>query len=232
MVSRCVSLILALVALPPRVVDAQLPAFITQWGTFGTGNSQFQYPMGITFDAAGNVYVADWFNCRIQVFTSDGSYVKQWGIYGSGHGEFSGPIGVALDQTGNIYVTDWSTRIPLVNNRVQVFNSSAAYVTEWGQPLNWGEPGGTGPGEFHSPEGIVVDANGIVYVADTFNHRIQVFTGSGAYVTEWAGLSRPRLLAIAGNGNVYAADDGADCVHVFGSGGAYLARVGSGNSGP
>ena len=48
----------------------------------GLGNGQFSYPFGIDVDGSSNVYVADTYNNRIQVFTSGGSYVKQWGSGG------------------------------------------------------------------------------------------------------------------------------------------------------
>ena len=48
-------------------------AFLTQWGSFGTGNGQFSYPHGVALDSSDNVYVADWNNHRIQKFTSSGT---------------------------------------------------------------------------------------------------------------------------------------------------------------
>ena len=55
-----------------------------RWGTAGSGNGQFKLPLGIAVDAAGNVYVADAGNDRIQKFTSDGVFLNAWGTFGSG----------------------------------------------------------------------------------------------------------------------------------------------------
>ena len=91
------------------------PAFVTAWGTGGSGNGQFAYPYRVATDAAGNVYVADSGNNRIQKFTSTGTYLTQWGTYGTGNGQFYYPWGVATDAAGNVYVAD------TFNERIQKF---------------------------------------------------------------------------------------------------------------
>ncbi|MCX5800056.1 MAG: 6-bladed beta-propeller [Candidatus Eisenbacteria bacterium] len=77
-------------------------------------------------------------------------------------------------------------------------------------------------GQFHYPRGIAVDASGNVYVGDTCNHRIQVFTSSGTYITEWGGLGTgpgqfqgPHGIAFDASGNVYVADKGNYRIQVF-----------------
>src|SRR2546426_10997859 len=52
----------------PATAGAQPPVYLTQWGSYGTGDGQFNYPGGVAVDASGNVYVADRYNYRIQVF--------------------------------------------------------------------------------------------------------------------------------------------------------------------
>jgi hypothetical protein len=52
----------------PSLASAQAPAYVTQWGTYGTGNGQFANPEDLAVDASGNVYVTDRVNNRIQVF--------------------------------------------------------------------------------------------------------------------------------------------------------------------
>jgi len=53
--------------------------FISQWGTPGSGDGQFNEPHGIAVDGSGNVYVADYGNQRIQKFTSNGQFITKWG---------------------------------------------------------------------------------------------------------------------------------------------------------
>ena len=161
---NCVLIPLVVIwALLPVAARSQLPPpYCTQWGSGGSDPGQFEHPYGVAVDAAGQVYVADTGNSRLQVFTSSGGYITQWGSYGTGSGQFMLPLGVAVDASGNIYVAD------MVNDCIQKFTSSGGYITQWGSE-------GAGPGQFFCPWSVAVDAAGHVYVADTGNCRIQVF---------------------------------------------------------
>ena len=75
-------------------------------GPLELGDGEFERPGGIAVDGEGNVYVADTFNHRIQVFRPDGTFVGKWGQRGGGNGEFQFPRGIAVDSTGKVYVTD------------------------------------------------------------------------------------------------------------------------------
>ncbi|MGH7740612.1 MAG: hypothetical protein ACRENS_01170, partial [Candidatus Eiseniibacteriota bacterium] len=57
---------------------AQVPAYIGEWGSFGAGNGQFETPVGVAADAAGNVFVCETNGGRIQKFTNTGVYLGQW----------------------------------------------------------------------------------------------------------------------------------------------------------
>ncbi len=92
---------------------------MAEWGGRGTDDGQFRRPRGVAVDAAGNVYVADTGNNRIQMFDSQGRFLAKWGTTGSSLGQFRRPSGVAVDADGNIYVADAS------NNRVQRFTPVA-----------------------------------------------------------------------------------------------------------
>ena len=67
-------------------------------------------------DGAGNVYVSECSNDRIQVFDSQGIFLRKWGSEGSGDGEFIRPQELAIDGDGNVYVSDRD------NNRIQVLD--------------------------------------------------------------------------------------------------------------
>lgn len=80
--------------------------FITKWGSYGTGDGQFDTPSGVAVDASGNVYITDYYNNRIQKFSSGGTFITKWGSKGTGDGQFYYPQGVTVDSSGNVYVAD------------------------------------------------------------------------------------------------------------------------------
>ena len=189
--------------------------FQLAWGTAGSGNGQFLNGAGgVAVDSAGNVYVTDLGNHRVEKFTSGGSFISSWGGSGTGNGQFGGPQGIAIDSTDNIYIAD------TVNHRIQKFNTSGTFVTKWGA-------NGTGDVQFDTPAGVSVDALGDVYVADTNNNRIQKFSATGAFISscgtsgtgngEFAG---PQDVGADSSGNYYVADTGNDRVQKFGVAGA------------
>ena len=95
-------------------------------------------------------------------------------------GPFNRPSDIALDASGDLYISDGYG-----NSRVHKFTSDGKLL------FSWGEPGKTGPGEFHVPHGVWVHTDGRVFVADRENNRIQIFDAEGKYLDEWGGLARP-----------------------------------------
>jgi DNA-binding beta-propeller fold protein YncE len=85
-------------------VIANAEVFLFKWGSFGSGDGQFDRPSGVAVDSLDNVYVADTHHNRVQKFTSDGTFITKWGSYGSGDGQFMNPFDVAVDSSDNVYV--------------------------------------------------------------------------------------------------------------------------------
>ena len=92
----------------------------------GINGDNFNRPSDVTWDRAGNIYVADGFgnNNRIAKFTKDGNFVKSWGQTGSGQGQFNQIRGIATDAAGNIYVADAG------NKRIQVFDGEGTFKSQ------------------------------------------------------------------------------------------------------
>ena len=147
---------------------------------------QFDNPYGVAVDPAsdGYIYVTDFNNHRLQIFTKDGKFKAVVGKSGKGKGEFGHPSGVAVDTTkdGLLYVVEYG------NHRMQSFNKRTfAYVAMVGK--NGGAEGdhGNGDSEFGSPVGVAVDSSdaGLLYVVDNTNHRIQIFGKDGTYKSKY-----------------------------------------------
>jgi uncharacterized protein (TIGR03663 family) len=194
-------------------------------GPLPVGAGQFNEPWGVAVDnASGRVYVADTWNHRIQAFDAAGHYIGQWGDAilvdadqapggraGTPFGYY-GPRGVAVDGKGRVYVTDTG------NERVLVYQVAEADGQVRGDFLyQWGLMG-PDPGQFLEPVGIAVDTAGWVYVADTLNGRVQVFstsadgivssTATASWpVTGWDSTSRENkpYIAVGPGGQVYFA---------------------------
>lgn len=114
-------------------------AGVTKWGSRGTGTGQFDQPSAVDVDAAGNIYVCDTGNHRVQVLNSSGGYVRSWGTMGTGNGQFMYPAGIAVDTVNSlVYVVDTG------NARIQKFTLTGTYVGQFGSQ-------GSGNGQFALP---------------------------------------------------------------------------------
>jgi hypothetical protein len=171
-------------------------------GSSGTGNGEFHRPHGIALDSAGNLYVTDMDNNRVQKLRPNGNFLSKFGSFGAGAGQFDHPRGIAIDEQDRVYVADTG------NNRIQRFSPSGAFQLQWGSP-------GSGAGQFSTPTGIALDDAGHVYVTDTGNHRVQKFGTAGEFLAEWGSFgSGPGQfitlsdLEVRPGGHVYVADQG------------------------
>lgn len=203
----------------------------------GTGTAaQFNGPMGLTRDSAGDIYVADALNNVLRNTSSAGVVSTLAGgpssgfVNGSGTAaRFSDPRGVAVDNSGNIYVADRG------NDAIRMVSPAGVVSTLAGSGLP-GSTDGTGTAaSFFNPEGIAVDAAGIVYVADTSNSILRRVTPTGVVTTlaggRAAGLTDPRGLAIDSSGNLIVADTGHNRIVRVTPSGVVTTLAGSGTSG-
>ena len=143
-----------------QVLDAHLN-HINMFGSEVSDSGKLNEPRDIAFDTTGHCYVADSLNGRVQVFTEDGQYLRQFGKKGKGKGEIAHCSSIAIDYD-IVYIADGD------NHCISLFTCDGNFLTSFGTR-------GSGPGQSNSPRGIAVDGNGLVYVSDCLNNRIQVF---------------------------------------------------------
>ena len=132
------------------------------FGSLGSGNRQFRWPCGVTTHSSGCVYVADFGNDCVKVFTEEGQFLRKIGKKGKGDGKLSSPGHVAIDFDDTVYVAEED------NHRVSMFTCQGQFLGSFGSH-------GTAPGQFNEPHGIAVDRDGLVYVSDCLNNRVQIF---------------------------------------------------------
>jgi DNA-binding beta-propeller fold protein YncE len=168
-------------------------------------------PKGMGRDREGNVIVLEPHYSRVNVFTPAGRLVRQWGVKGTNAGEFWLPRAVAANSRGEIWVCEYG-----VVERVQRFSAEGHE-----RLLSFGRFG-SGPGEFNRAEGLATDAADRLYVADSCNHRLQVFDPNGRWLASYgrAGtglgeLSYPYDVCVDAAGNQFVCEFGNSRLQVF-----------------
>ena len=195
----------------------------------GPGSAaHFVAPADLAVDGAGNVYVADTDNHTIRKIAPDGTVTTLAGLAGSrgatdGTGSaarFGDPAGVTVDSTGTVYVADTG------NDTIRKITATGVVTTLAGAPgVSGTSDGPAAAARFNGPSGIVVDATGNLYVADTLNHAIRKVTPGGVVSTPagaagWSGSADgtgnqvwfygPQGLALDAAGNLYIVDTNND----------------------
>jgi autotransporter-associated beta strand protein len=201
---------------------AQTPTYnlVNTIGSSGSGNGQFNEIRRVAVNSAGDVWVADWYNNRIEEFGNNGQFLQA--ISSFGNGSFSSPQGIAVDLAGNVWVGDSA------NNRVVKLNGNGGYLSMFGS-------GGSGAGQISDAQAVAVDPSGNVWINDWWNNRIDEFTGSGAFVQMFGsnGSGAGQFAWLGGlttdfSGNVFVADAQNNRVQQFNSSGVYLQSIGVG----
>jgi tripartite motif-containing protein 71 len=181
----------------------------------------------------------------ISAASASAAYVQQraWGVHGTAEGQFDSPQGVAT-VPGSVYVAD------AYNSRIQAFDPSGNFLFTWGFGVQDGlfkreyctsacQKGIPGQqyGQIHTPTGIAATKN-YVYVADTYNNRVEKFSANGKFLAKWGKtgtgngqFSHPFGIATDRGGNVYVADTFNDRIQRFSPKGVLLSKWGKPGSG-
>ena len=182
-------------------------------GFLGQGDGEFQMPNHITITPDGTVYVVDSAANLVKVFGSDGVLIRQFGGFGRLDGQLNFPTGLAVTPAGEIFVFDQQ------NERMQVFDASGAFLRKFGGPLGMAGSNTT----FGRVQGLLTDAQGRIYLADSFRGVVVVVDATGkmlgnigAFGSDPGQLTGPASLVLDRNNRLFVAAPGNTRVEVFG----------------
>ena len=176
----------------------------SMYGFGPTQDEQLRQPSSVAIAPNGDVYATDPMRARIMIFRADGTFRRllHTGAGGTEEGQFIRPESIDIDDTGDVYIADsWA-------GKIIVFDAEGTYSREWpietqargvhvsdgkvfvldvgkvlvfdtrGEELGAFGSRGPAPGQIDAYQGVV-QKNGVVYVAESFNKRLQAFDESG-----------------------------------------------------
>ncbi len=168
-------------------------------------------PKGMCRDEKGNIVVLEPHYSRVNHFAPDGKRVAQWGAHGTNAGELAFPRSVVVNSRGNIFVSEYG-----LTERVQQFTAEGK---QWIRLLG---KGGDGDGEFNRAEGLGIDAQDRLYVADSCNHRIEIFSPDGKFVAAYGRpgtglgeMSYPYDVTVDAQGLQFVCEFGNSRIQIF-----------------
>lgn len=159
-----------LVTDPPRhqvVVLSLEGRELARWGSLGEGDGELHFPSSVARARDGSFLVVDALNFRVARFAQDGAWRGAFGFAGEDGAAFARPKGIAVDEDGRLYVADAQ------RDAVLVFAADGTFDVALGAS-------GTDRGRLSLPSGVAV-GGGRLYVADSHNHRVQVFEILGGH---------------------------------------------------
>jgi streptogramin lyase len=194
-------------------------------------NKTLRNPVHMTLDASGNVWVTDRRLRSIYIFSPDGAYLRKFVPDGNPGFEWA-PLGLTIDEQGDVYVTD----IPGVQiHRLLIFDKNGKLKRSFGQGGQVKDAKAS-PGTFSYPNGVAVGAGSgatrDVYIADSNNRRVQVYSPSGSFRRIIATEGTPRGITIDSDKRVYVVDVLSHQVDIYSAQGQRLATFGGNGFGP
>lgn len=183
------------------------------------GDKKLLRPLYIAFDRDGNVYVTERKTQSIYVFTPDGKFIREFVPKIKNRKDWQ-PNAIHIDEGNRIYVSDIELK-----HHIQVFDREGNLLLDFGEsgaPVNMN----VGLGLFNFPNGIVSDER-FLYITDSTNRRVQVFTKEGKGVKIWPTGGQPRGIDIGYMDRVHIVDALGHTVMVYDRDGNFLVQFGS-----
>lgn len=151
-------------------------------GKPGEGNGEFNRPGPIAMNSKGEILVGDVMNARIQIFDKEGKFLRKFGQRGDTGPDLQIIKGLSVDSDDNIYVTDGKA------HQIKIFSSKGDYLLSIGAAYSVTKTFREAPGGFLIPQGIHIDKNDDIFIADQANLRFQHFKYLKSAVTVDPGL--------------------------------------------
>ena len=190
---------------PPILVFDKDGSYLNSWGVGAIGE-----PHTIYVGSDDLLYLADRGDHVVSKLTLEGEPLVVMGNRGQpsdtgcnedeavvlrAGGPFNRPTRLSPSPTGDLYVSDGYR-----NCRVHRFSAEGELIR------SWGTPGRTAPGEIYSPHCVWVDREGLLYLCDRLNDRIQIFSPDGDFVTQWADVPGATDIYIDSDETVYVCE--------------------------
>ena len=190
------------------------------FGQEGTGQGEFQHPLGIDISKNGTVFVADSGNHRIQVFDGNGNFMRFFRVKSGPQEKPSDPVDVLVSGFKDyVYVSDND------NHKIRVYDTKGNFQFEWGK---FGEE----PGQFRYPGMLAKNEQNEIFVVDVLNTRVQRFDPFGNHIADigsWGvlpgNLFRPKGVVIDRKNRVFVSDSYMGLIQVFTDFGRFLGVV-------
>jgi len=185
-------------------------------------------PKGMIKDCEGNVIVVEPHYSRLNHFDRQGKLLAQWGENGTNISKLQFPRAAAVNSRGDIYVSEYG-----LVERIQRFTHHGTnFIQAFGSP-------GTAIGQLNRAEGLGIGPDDRLYVADSCNHRVQIFSADGKFLSAFgkAGsgkgeMSYPYDVRIDGEGNRFVCEFGNSRVQVFDAEGRTIEVLGGAGAEP
>ena len=214
--------------------------YVSQFGSEGAGDGQFDDPVDVAVGTRGNLWVTDHSNSRVEEFSEAGEFVKAFGwgvangkeelqtcttgcragIAGMGSGQVDHPTGIVVDPKGNVWVGEYS--------RIQEFDEEGEFEKAVGSE-------GKEDGQFEGANWLATDSHNDIWVSDSFNGRVQEFNEEGIFLDTFGSVGdgdgqfqTVGGIVIAPDGDAWVADAVSNRVEEFISSGTFIETIGFG----
>jgi uncharacterized repeat protein (TIGR03803 family) len=149
--------------------------FVSQFGGFGSGDDQLNYPRRMHISRSNDIYIIDG-SPRVKKFDNNGNFISAFGTYGTGDGQFVAILDIKTDSAGMVNVVDYDGYSIA---RVQRFTPTGQFISKWGSY-------GDGDDQLYYPQCLAIDSKNNFYIVSNTSSsgfKVKKFTAEGQYLS-------------------------------------------------